>query len=419
MKLIFDTETTGLNSHENQIAQLSYVIIDDDYNIETAKNFYFSVDFVEPGASRVTGLNKEKLDELSNGKVFKDCVKEIYKDFLKVDVLIAHNIDFDLTFIRKEFKEVGYDVDALLKNKKMFCTMCRYTEVLNIPHSYYGIKFPTLSETVEYLNVSYDLIESKMNKVFKLNDIGIGYHDARFDVIATMYVYKLYECVEGIEMNKRISRRVYNIKYISDSLVDLSEYFNNSFFSEEFNKEFYNDDIFEDDSKSVILDIESSLEKLKMNIEKIEDILTKERARIKLKKDLEIKEYVDSKLKNKNEFEIIKAVFVDTQYDCNNFERYISLNEQLLDDKYDQNVDLIELEENIYLMIMKDRAMNFIKINNDSQVCKKENTYEVLEYKECPTIAFDDRKVIVRSYSTILGYSKNNTDDDLDDEIPF
>ena len=71
-KLIFDTETTGLNPYGNQIAQLSYLMIDDNYEVKTAKNFYFAVDYVEAGASEVNGLTKKVLDELSEGKKFKD-----------------------------------------------------------------------------------------------------------------------------------------------------------------------------------------------------------------------------------------------------------------------------------------------------------------------------------------------------------
>ena len=191
--LVFDTETTGLDSYENQIGQLSYVILNKDCNIEVAKNFYFAVDHVEEGATRVTGLTKESLDELSGGKIFKDYAEEIYVDFLKSDILVAHNISFDRAFIRKEFKGAGLDVDAL-ENKKTFCTMEEYTYVLKIPHSYYGVKYPTLNETMDYLNVSFELIQNTMNKVFELERLDEGYyHDARFDVIATMYAYTLYQ----------------------------------------------------------------------------------------------------------------------------------------------------------------------------------------------------------------------------------
>ena len=35
MKVVFDTETTGLNPCENEIAQLSYIMVDDNYEIKS------------------------------------------------------------------------------------------------------------------------------------------------------------------------------------------------------------------------------------------------------------------------------------------------------------------------------------------------------------------------------------------------
>ena len=419
--LIFDTETTGLDPYENQIGQLSYIVLNQDYNIGVAKNFYFTVNYVEEGASRVTGLTKEKLEKLSGGKVFKDYAKEIYKDFLNADILVAHNISFDMAFMVKEFENIGFDTDTLFKNKETFCTMNRYTDILNIPHHYYGVKYPTLDETMDYLNVSFDLIQNKMNKVFKLERLDEGfYHDARFDVIATMYAYILYERTDGIEMYKAITRRIDNIKHTSSSIVDLSKEFNDNFFGDLFEKEFCSNDIFEEDSNSLILTIEQSLDRIKMNIEKIEDVINRRKDRIKQERDLEIKEYINSKLKDKEHLEIIKGIFEEEPINRNIYKRIINLNIQLLEDGYGQNVDLIELEENTYLMLDCNKNTNILKITKDSIYNLQENEYEVLEIIECPTIVFDGRDVKVQSYITKLGYSKNDNKYEYeDDEIPF
>lgn len=193
-KIIFDTETTGLNAYENQIAQLSYVIIDEEFNIENAKNFYFSVDYVELGANAVNGLDEEILKKLSNNKRFKDFAEEIYQDFLNVEVLIAHNLNFDLRFLVKEFQRLGFDIDKLGKNKGYFCTMEYYTNVIGIEHYYYGYKYPKLDEVICYLNVDYVDIEEKTKEVFKCDEV--SYHDSRFDVIATLDAYKKVQVVE-------------------------------------------------------------------------------------------------------------------------------------------------------------------------------------------------------------------------------
>ena len=78
--IIFDTETTGLKVEVNQIAQLSYVIIDSELNILKSKNFYFKVKRVEEMASKINGLTVDKLEGLSDGKTFRDCSDEIFYD---------------------------------------------------------------------------------------------------------------------------------------------------------------------------------------------------------------------------------------------------------------------------------------------------------------------------------------------------
>ena len=68
MILYFDTETTGL--HPGQICQLSYVMQTKE-KVES-KNFFFSVDYIEPSAQMVHGFSKQKLFDLSAGRNFGD-----------------------------------------------------------------------------------------------------------------------------------------------------------------------------------------------------------------------------------------------------------------------------------------------------------------------------------------------------------
>lgn len=298
--------------------------------------------------------------------------------------------------------------------------MEEYTYILQIPHSYYGVKYPTLNETMDYLNISFDLIQNKMNKVFELERLDEGYyHDARFDVIATMYAYTFYKKIDAIEMYKSISRRIERIKRASDSMVNLQDIFNNNYFGEDFEREFCLDSSFDNNSDSLISDIEHHLNRIKVNIEKIEDVLNEKRKLIQRNKDLKVKEYVESKLLDMDNIEIIKAVFQEFLYDENCIDRVINFDFQLLDDVYGElNVDLIKLEDNTYLMIKKDKSTSIIKVNKD---CVGANGYKVDELNDCPEIRFYNKDVTVKSYSTKLGeypcpLSCNNNNDD---EIPF
>lgn len=215
-KIIFDTETTGLNSCENQIAQLSYTVVDEEFNIINAKNFYFTVDFVEEDASRVNGLDIEILQKLSNDKRFRDFAEEIYNDFLNADVWVAHNLNFDLGFLMKEFQRLGFDKSKLRENKEYFCTMKYYTEVIGIEHYYYGYKYPKLEEVMYYLDIENEDIEEKTKEIFKCD--AAYYHDSRLDVIATLEAYKRVAVVEKMKCCQYI---VHSFSSLKECLEDV------------------------------------------------------------------------------------------------------------------------------------------------------------------------------------------------------
>ena len=183
-KIILDTETTGLYPEYNQIAQLSYVILDKHNNIIDSKNYYFQVDKMEYDAEKVHGLSVPLLRELSLGKTFEDNIEEIYHDINGADMVICHNSNFDIGFIRNEFRRVGKEFDF----ERSFCTMEYYTDILKI-ENYYGYKWPRLEEVIDYLGINQNTLETTMARLFSLDSAKVGYHDSRYDVAATMEIY--------------------------------------------------------------------------------------------------------------------------------------------------------------------------------------------------------------------------------------
>lgn len=187
-KVILDTETTGLYPGYNQIAQLSYVILDKHNNVIDSKNYYFQVDNMEHDAEEVHGLSVPLLRELSLGKTFKDNIDEIYHDINGADLVICHNSSFDIGFIRTEFIRAGKEFDF----ERSFCTMEHYTDILKI-ENYYGYKWPKLEEVIDYLNISDETIKRTASRLFYGEESDIGYHDSRYDVAATLEIYIITE----------------------------------------------------------------------------------------------------------------------------------------------------------------------------------------------------------------------------------
>jgi DNA polymerase-3 subunit epsilon len=179
--LFLDTETTDYRP--GQIAQLAYILADGDV-IAGARNFFFAVDDMSPGAEMVHGLSQEKLWLLSGGRTFADRVHEFMGDFIG-RTIVAHNASFDLEFLAAEFKRCGiaYTPGAT------FCTMRKSTPVCRIPHPRRGgYKWPRLEEALRALDISGEAVRELAGKLFGGEET--GFHDARFDAAAVYLIYR-------------------------------------------------------------------------------------------------------------------------------------------------------------------------------------------------------------------------------------
>lgn len=179
MKMIFfDTETTGIRP--GSICQLSYILVDTSIKPTKTigKNIFFTVEYIEPEAEQIHGFSVEKLYELSNGKYFEDRLEEFLDDFQNADILIGHNVNFDIKFLKCELEGCG----EFIEPKNVFCTMNYYRNICNLKNSRNETKAPKLKEAIEFLNIKESNIDALTKKLF--NETG-NFHDARFDTTAT------------------------------------------------------------------------------------------------------------------------------------------------------------------------------------------------------------------------------------------
>ena len=176
--LIFYTETTRIKP--GHICQLSYITIDASTKPQQTigKNFFFTVDEMDPAAEAVHGFSLEKLYDLSNGQYIEDLIEEFINDFSEADFVIGHNVNFDVRFLKLELEAMGIDYEP----KNMFCTMQYYKDICKILRPSGDYKNPKLEEVINFLGITKDQISSKADELFQ----GSGdYHDARFDTAAT------------------------------------------------------------------------------------------------------------------------------------------------------------------------------------------------------------------------------------------
>lgn len=210
MKMIFfDTETTGLKP--GSICQLSYITIDTSIKPTKpiGKNIFFSVEYIEPSAELIHGFSVEMLYELSNGLYFEDLLDEFLEDFKSADVIIGHNVNFDLKFLTYELEGCSEELDP----KFIFCTMNYYKSICKFTNAHGEIKFPKLKEAADFLHIKDEYINKLGMELF--NEAG-SFHDARFDTTAT-YLLVTEGIKQGYIPKNYFSKLVENNKKASNA----------------------------------------------------------------------------------------------------------------------------------------------------------------------------------------------------------
>ncbi|MCV3767252.1 DNA polymerase III subunit epsilon [Rhizobium sp. TRM95796] len=104
-EIIFDTETTGLDSREDRIIEIGGVELRDHFPTGRTIHLYINPDGrkVHPDALAVHGITDEFL---ADKPVFANVVDEIL-EFFDGAQWIAHNANFDMGFINAELARIG------------------------------------------------------------------------------------------------------------------------------------------------------------------------------------------------------------------------------------------------------------------------------------------------------------------------
>lgn len=156
--LIFDTETSGLPTSYKasfsdvnawpRIVEIAWIMLDEAMNPISSSQFIVRPDGfkISSGASSVHGITTEKA--MTEGSPLRYVLSCLAEDLSSVDLLVAHNIDFDFSVVNCEF--LRSKVSSSLTTKRRFCTMKSTTELCNIPGNY-GPKWPKLEELYRFL----------------------------------------------------------------------------------------------------------------------------------------------------------------------------------------------------------------------------------------------------------------------------
>ncbi len=160
--VIVDLETTGLSPVNNEIIEIGAIKIKNNEIVDRMDILVKPENEVSPFITRLTGITNEMLLDATN---IHDAL-EMFSNFAEDSVLMAHNANFDMSFLNNNFKR---HFDHGLENK------CLDTLVLSRKYVK-GIKNYKLETLANYFNINY-----------------IGAHRSLKDCEITFEVYKNIE----------------------------------------------------------------------------------------------------------------------------------------------------------------------------------------------------------------------------------
>ncbi|WMJ82027.1 PolC-type DNA polymerase III [Clostridium sp. MB40-C1] len=184
--VVFDLETTGFSSVNDKIIEIGAVKIKKGNIIDN-----FSV-FVNPQIKipyKITELTGITDDMVAGAETIEKILPE-FIEFIGDSVLVAHNANFDASFIRKNCKDlnIGFNytvMDTVLLSKFLFPELKKYK--LNIVAKHLGISLENhhravddAGATAEILLKCFELLKEKsINTLEELNKEFLGNQDIK------------------------------------------------------------------------------------------------------------------------------------------------------------------------------------------------------------------------------------------------
>lgn len=101
---VLDIETTGGNFRKEKITEIAIILFDGQEIIEERSTLIHPEKSIPLEISRLTGITNEMV---SNAPTFPEVARKIV-EMTENCVLVGHNISFDYSFLREEFRQLGF-----------------------------------------------------------------------------------------------------------------------------------------------------------------------------------------------------------------------------------------------------------------------------------------------------------------------
>lgn len=191
VKLFIDTETTGLPLNDNlpytdlrnwpYLVQVALIIEDDNYGILAKRNIILKPDgyTIPESATKIHGISNERA--VKNGEDRDKVISFLDLALYKSDIIIGHNVSFDLNVIKSEIIRIKGIENALFEKKKhiVIDTMKMGWNICKIPNLSFHTRLSLPNKYPKLDELYYKLFNKHFN----------NQHDAMADVQAAYDCY--------------------------------------------------------------------------------------------------------------------------------------------------------------------------------------------------------------------------------------
>ena len=210
-KIFFDTETSGLDCSNCKIIELAMLVVEDGEIVEEYDEFINIGESISPKITDLTGITNDTL--IREGINEKNIAKDLKDRLSSGTLMIAHNCQFDLTFIYNLLKRhYGDEADEILEDLYWLDTVTILKDRKAYPHK--------LIDAVEH----YDLEETNFHRAIAdtkaLYDVYNAMKEERddFKEYVNVFGYNPRYGVNGV----RFSFIEYKAHYFNNSMVSPS-----------------------------------------------------------------------------------------------------------------------------------------------------------------------------------------------------
>ncbi|OXT07534.1 PolC-type DNA polymerase III [Thermoanaerobacterium thermosaccharolyticum] len=201
--VVFDIETTGLSSINDSIIEIGAVKIKDCQIVDTFETFVNPQIHISSFITKLTGIT----DDMVKRYPPIDEVLPKFLDFIKGSTLVAHNANFDVTFIKTKAKNLGIEVDnpvldTLELSRHMYENLKNYK--LDTVAQHLGVSLENHHRAVDDARATAEIFLKSINKlkengIEKVNEIN-SYLKNKVDIkkMPTYHVIILVKNQKGL-----------------------------------------------------------------------------------------------------------------------------------------------------------------------------------------------------------------------------